>query len=132
MAPQRRAERTARLFQTLDASGVPPNLVSAHGDWISAYVDPGPGVRAALAELGPEARLVRDLACAAVVGHGLGVDRSVGARALSILERAGIEAVESFLGGRAASQAFVVHAGDLADAVRALHDELVAPAMAAG
>lgn len=132
-APERRGERAARLFDVLDACGVGHGLLSASGERICAFVEPGPGIPAALAELGPGARVVGDLATVALVGHGLGASRDLARRALDRLQDAGVTVQHAFLGARAASQAFVVAAADLERAVRALHDGvLVVPQHAGG
>jgi len=133
-APERRGELTARLFGTLDEHGVTAVWIASEGERLRALVEPGPGAVAALGELGPAARAERGLASLALVGQGIGGLPALGARALATLAAAGVDVLASSGSGRAASQVFVVRAHDLARAVRALHDELVAarPIVGAG
>ena len=131
-SPERRGALTARLFATLDDHGVTAVWIATEGERVRALVEPGPGAVAALAELGPAARAERGLASLALVGQGVGGLSELGARALATLAAAGIGVLASSGSGRAASQVFVVRGDDLARAVRALHDELVAPVPALG
>jgi aspartate kinase len=125
--PERRGERTARFFEVLEGCGVTPGVVVTDGRRIGALVDAGPGVPAALSELGSEARLARGFGTFAIVGPGVGRDRALGLRALECLNGAGIEVLYAALGERAHSQAFVVHAAAHGAAVRVVHDTLLAP-----
>jgi aspartokinase len=120
-SPNLRPERVAALFEVLGRCGVEASLVDAEGDQISAFVESGPGVPAALDELGDMTRVHGDLASVALIGHGVGEDLALGRGALEAFDQAGIEVQRAFLGARRSSQAFAVAAGDLVRAARALH-----------
>jgi aspartate kinase len=120
-SPNLRPERVAALFEVLGRCGVEASLVDAEGDQISAFVESGPGVPAALDELGDMTQVYGDLASVALIGHGVGEDLALGRGALEAFDLAGIEVQRAFLGTRRSSQAFAVAAGDLVRAARALH-----------
>ena len=120
-SPKMRAERVTALFEILGKCGVEASLVDAEGDQISAFVESGPGVPAALDQLGDMTQVHGDLASVALIGHGVGEDLALGRGALEALDLAGIEVQRAFLGARRSSQAFAVAATDLVRAARALH-----------
>ena len=70
---------------------------------IGAQLDPGPAVSAALAELGADARVTRGLGLVAVVGQGVGGERSLGLEAYELLSGAGIEVQQAILADRSES-----------------------------
>ena len=120
-SPHMRPERVAALFGALDKCGVAASLVDAEGGQISAFVESGPGVPAALDQLGDVAHVHGNLASVALIGHGVGEDLALGRGALEALDLAGIQVQRAFLGARRSSQAFAVAADDLVPAARALH-----------
>lgn len=126
-APEQRGERSARLFDVLETCGVTPGLVDAGGQRVGVYVEPSPGLPAALAELGRDARLVRDLASLAVIGRGVASEPALGRRVLTLLEDAGLAVQGAFLGLGADAQAFVVRAAELRAAAGVLHAGVLAP-----
>jgi aspartokinase len=117
------------LFDTLDSRGWTPGLISAGGDGVSVVVEPGPGFRELLDDLGPDASVRRDLAALAVIGQGLGRYRSAALQSMELLDEAGVEIVGAFMGDRTESQAFLVESRDLATAASALHAGLLAGAI---
>lgn len=129
-APERRSQRIAELFARLDEAGLCAGMISAAGERASAVVDPGPGLPAFLGTWGDEVRVVGGLASLALVGEGLGGDHGAGLRTLELLQGAGIEVEQAFLGQHESSQAFVVQASDLDRAVRLVHDSIPDPSRA--
>ena len=125
-APERRSQKLADLFRILDEHGVTPSLLSASGEQVSVVIDPSPGLPAVLSELGPDAHVERGLAVAAVIGQGVGRDRTLGMKAHEALHSAGVEVTRAFLGSRDESQAFVVREEDLPTAAKALHGGVIA------
>jgi aspartate kinase len=126
-ASELRAPRVAELFGVLARHKFEPGVVSTAGDRISVLVNPCDGVENAVAELGRRVSVTRDLALTAVIGRDVGCDTTLAARAMELLTAERVAIQEAFLGTRAPSQVFVVAAGDLERAVRALHAGLLAP-----
>ncbi len=121
-SPERRQERLAELFDVLGSCGLEASLVDAEGDQISAFVDSGPSIPAALDQLGEGVRVQGELASVALIGHGVGQDLDLGRAALDALDMAGIQVQRAFLGARRSSQAFAVAAAARVAAARVLHE----------
>jgi len=139
-APELRGPRLAELFSVLERHRVEPGLISTVGERVAVVIAPGPGVGPALAELGDSVLVRSELAQVALIGRdaggrdtgGGGGDpscRGSGRAALRLLDEAGVQVVEAFLGSRRASQAFLVAHDELRTAVQALHAGLVAGAL---
>jgi hypothetical protein len=137
-APELRGPRLAGLFAVLERHRVDPGLISTSGESLGVVVAPGPGLEAALGELGGSVRVGEGLAQVALIGGGLGADGpgagggigdALARRALELLAAAGVTPVEAFVGARRASQAFLVAREDLVAAVSALHAGLVGGAL---
>jgi aspartate kinase len=120
-----RVPRIAELAAVLARHRVDPGLFSGNAEGASLLVPPAPGLEACLAELGSTVRVEQDLALAAVIGKSAGYDSDVALRAQNLLAEARVEVIEGFVGSRSPSQAFLVSAGDLERAVRALHAGLL-------
>jgi aspartate kinase len=124
-AADHRSTRMAELFAALARAKVEPGVVSTSGERVSVLVPPGPGLDAAVAELGRKVKVERDLALLALIGRSIGNDTSLAARSVELLNAARVEVIESFIGSRQPSQVFVVPAADLERGVRALHAGLL-------
>jgi aspartate kinase len=122
--PGRRGAACARLFAVLEACAVTPTLTSVDDGVVEALVPPGPGVPAALSELGAAASIERGLATLALIGEGVGRDPALCRAILADLEGAGIEVRRLQRSSRGASLALAVDQGDLVRAVRVLHGGL--------
>lgn len=116
-----RGERAAKLFDALARHHVEPGPVSVGAERVSVYVAPSKAVDAVVAEFGARARTVADVSLAALIGRSVGGDRTLSQAAMSLLDQAGVEIVDAFVGSRAASQVFIVPSSELETAVRALH-----------
>jgi len=122
-----RAPRVSELFTILARHRVEPGVISTSGERVSVLVTPGPGLDAAVAELGRKVRVERNLALLAVIGRSLGCDAALSARALELLQEERVDVIEAFAGSRQPSQIFVVPSADLEKSVRALHAGLLRP-----
>lgn len=120
-APERRGAANARLFAVLESCAVTPTLVSADDSMIEALVEPGPGIPAALSELGPGASVERGLATLALIGEGVGQDCALSRALLDRLGSAGVGVRRMCHSARSASLALAVDQQDLERAVRVLH-----------
>ena len=124
-----RGARVADLFATLARHRLEPGVISTTGERVSVLVAPGPGLDAAVAELGRKVRVERDLALLALIGRSIGNDTGLATRSVELLDAARVEVIESFLGTRQPSQVFVVPGAHLERAVRALHAGLLRSAV---
>lgn len=120
-----RPARLAELFSAFARQRVEAGPLRHTGEHLSVLAAPGAALDAVLAELGRKVRAETDLALVALIGrhvaHGALADQAV-----RVLLEAGIEPIESHVGARDLSQAFLVRAGDLERAARALHGALLA------
>jgi aspartate kinase len=123
-ASQRRG-RLAKLFAVLDRHEVDLAAVQLSADLMSVLVSPdahGNDLPAAVAELGPEVRLVRNRALVALVGVGKGEGRRQFRASLEALEEAGVDVDQAVFSAGALSQKFVVADTDLEQAAQVLHE----------
>jgi aspartokinase len=127
-----RSTRVAELFAALARQKLEPGVISTSGERVSVIVAPGPGLDAAVAELGRKVRVERDLALLALIGRNVGGDTGLAARSVELFDEARVEIIESFVGSRQPSQVFIVPGADLERAVRALHAGLLRPVTARG
>jgi aspartate kinase len=96
------------------------------GEHLSLLAAPGPALDQALAELGRKVRSESELSLVALIGRDLGDEGTLADKAVRVLLEAGVELIESHVGRRDLSQAFLVRAPDLERAARALHGALFA------
>ncbi len=116
-----RGERMARLFDALARHHVELGPVSIGAERVSVYAPPSTAIDAVVSEFGARARTNTELSLAALIGRSVGGDRNLSQHAMTLLDQAGVELVDAFVGTRAPSQVFIVPAGELETAVRALH-----------
>jgi aspartate kinase len=124
-----RPARLAELFGALARQRVEAGPLRHTGEHLSVLVAPGASLDAVLAELGRKVRAETDLALVALIGRHVG-DGALADQAVRVLLEAGIEPIESHVGARDLSQAFLVRAADLERAARALHGALLGRASA--
>jgi aspartate kinase len=124
-----RPARLAEAFNAFARQRVETGPLRHTGEHLSLLAAPGPTLDAALAELGRKARAETDLALVALIGRHTG-DGALADQAVRVLLEAGIEPIESHVGARDLSQAFLVRAADLERAARALHGALLGRASA--
>ncbi len=120
-----RGARLSELFSMLARARVEPGIVSASSERASIVLAPGANVDAALADLGRRVHVERGLALVAVIGRSAGDEAAIVGQALSILSDARIAVVDVFIGTHQHSQAFLVDAKEVEQAVRALHADLL-------
>ncbi len=125
--PHLRGPRVAEMFEALGACGVEAGLLDAQGEEVSAFVRSGPGVPAALDQLGAGASVEGGLSAVALIGQGVGENLALGRQALEALDSSGVRVRRAFLGSRRSSQAFAVQAQDLATASAVLHGLVLDP-----
>jgi aspartate kinase len=120
-----RGARLSELFSMLSRARVEPGIVSVSSERASIVLAPGANVDAALADLGRRVHVERGLALVAVIGRSAGDEAAIVRQALSILSDARIAVVDVFIGTHQHSQAFLVDAKEVEQAVRALHADLL-------
>ncbi len=120
-----RGTRLSELFSILSRARVEPGIVSVSSERASIVLAPGTNVDNALAELGRRVHVERGLALVAVIGRSAGDEAAIVRQALSILSDARIAVVDVFIGTHQHSQAFLVDAKEVDQAVRALHADLL-------
>ncbi|MBK7642691.1 MAG: aspartate kinase [Planctomycetes bacterium] len=119
-----RVTRIAELFAHFARKRVEIGPLRHTGEHLSVLATPGPALDLVLAELGRRVRAETELALVAVIGRH-GGDGAIADSAVRVLLEAGIEPIESHVGSRDLSQAFLVRAADLERAARALHGALL-------
>lgn len=125
-----RAPRVAELFAALARHRVEPGLVSTSGERLSVHVAPCSGLDAAVADLGRQVKVERDLAIVALIGRSIGSDPNLAQRCVELLAESGVAGVESFAGTHQPSLVFVVPRAQLERSVRSLHEGVLRPTLA--
>jgi aspartate kinase len=120
-----RGARLSEIFAILSRARVEPGIVTASSERASIVLAPSANVDAVLAELGRRVHVERGLALVAVIGRSAGDEAAIVRQALSILSDARISVVDAFIGTHQHSQAFLVDAKEIDQAVRALHADLL-------
>ncbi len=119
-----RPAELAQLFAAFARQRVEAGPLRHTGEHLSVLAAPGPALEQVLAELGRKVRVEHELALVALIGRH-GGDGALADQAVRVLLEAGIEPIESHVGCRDLSQAFLVRAADLERAARALHGALL-------
>ena len=114
----------AELFGVCARTRVEVGPLRHTGEHLSLLATPGPALDQALAELGRKVRSETELSLLALIGRDLGGEGALADKPVRVLLEAGIELIESHVGYRDLSQAFLVRAADLERAARALHGAL--------
>jgi len=120
-----RPARIAELFGSFARQRVEAGPLRHTGEHLSLLVAPSPALDLALADLGRKVRVETDLALVALIGRHV-ADGALADQAVRVLLDVGVEPIESHVGCRDLSQAFLVRAADLERAARALHGALLA------
>jgi|SoiMethySBSTD1v2_1073268.scaffolds.fasta_scaffold70944_3 aspartate kinase len=120
-----RPARLAEIFGVLGRGRVEVGPLRHTGEHLSLLASPGPALTEALGELGRKVRVESELSLVALIGRRLS-DGALADQAVRVLLEAGVELIESHVGCRDLSQAFLVRAADLERAARALHGALLA------
>jgi aspartate kinase len=119
-----RSARLAEVFGVCARQRVEVGPLRHTGEHLSLLAAPGPALDLALADLGRKVRAEGELALVALIGRH-GGDGALADQAVRVLLEAGIEPIESHVGARDLSQAFLVRAADLERAARCLHGALI-------
>ena len=125
-----RPARLGELFALLARQRVEAGPLRHTGEHLSLLATPNQALDLALAELGRRVHVEHELALVALIGRAARGDGSLAERAVHALQEAGIEPLESHIGSRELSQAFLVRAPELERAVRTLHGALLRRAQA--
>jgi aspartate kinase len=119
-----RPARLAEIFGALARQRVEVGPLRHTGEHLSLLSAPGPALELALSQFGRRLRVENELALVALIGRHV-ADGALADQAVRVLLEAGVEPIESHVGCRDLSQAFLVRAADLERAARALHGALL-------